>query len=117
MAAAAATRVICACVRVFACVCARATISREQGPNKLSLIPNPLARGQCCGGHRYQVLRKPRARTRAHSLCLCLSLYASLSPFCLSLSLSLSLDESVGFVKSTDRTWKGKLEKETHRVQ
>ena len=116
-AAAAAARVICASVRSI-CVCERerATISREQGPNKLSLI-STLARGQCCGGHRYQVLRKPRARTRAHSLCLCLSLYASLSPFCLSLSLSLSLDESVGFVKSTDRTWKGKLEKQTHRVQ
>jgi hypothetical protein len=30
-----------------ACVRVRAPISREQGPNKLSLIPNPLARGQC----------------------------------------------------------------------
>jgi hypothetical protein len=40
----------------------------EQGPNKLSLMHTPLARRQCCGGHKYQVLRKPRARTRAHSL-------------------------------------------------
>ena len=90
-AAAAAARVICASVRSI-CVCERerATISREQGPNKLSLI-STLARGQCCGGHRYQVLRKPRARTRAHSLCLCLSLYASLSPS-----------------PAQIRTWKGK---------
>jgi hypothetical protein len=47
---------VCVCVR------ARATISREQGLNKLFLIPTPLARGQCYGGHIYQVLRKPRAR-------------------------------------------------------
>jgi len=45
-----------------------ATISREQGPNKLALTPTPLfVRGQCYGGHRYQVLRKPHARTHVRT--------------------------------------------------
>jgi hypothetical protein len=86
--------VVCVCVCECVCVCvslvkaSSAAISREQGPNKLSFTTTS---GQCCGGHRYQVLRKA-ARTRAHSLCLCLSLYASL---CLSPSPSPSLWSSL----------------------
>ena len=45
MAAAAAARVICACVRrESVCVRALATISREQGPNKLTKVEYPLLR-------------------------------------------------------------------------
>jgi hypothetical protein len=63
-----------------------ATISREQSPNKLSVTPNPPVRGQCYGGHRYQVLRKPHAHTHARTRTV--SAFASLSmPPCLPLSL------------------------------
>ena len=106
IAAAAAARVICACVRrerEHVCVCARTAISREQGPNKLSLIPTPLAGTDTkC------------SESRAHARARTLSASASLSmPPCLPvfLFLSLSLVEAVGFVKSTDRTWKGKQTK------
>jgi len=103
IAAAAAARVICACVRrerEYVCVRARTAISREQGPNKLSLIPTPLAGTDTkCSESRAHA----RARTLSASACLTM-------PPCLpvSLFLSLSLVEAVGFVKSTDRTWKGK---------
>ncbi len=89
------------CRACHLCVCAQCVcvchLWRHHAQTSARLTP--LARGQCCGGHRYQVLQKPRARTRAHSLCLPVSLFRSLSLF---------LVESVGFMTSTERTWKGK---------
>jgi hypothetical protein len=84
------------------CVCARAraTISREQGPNKLSLIPTPLRADSVSAGTDTKC-SESRAHARALSLPLPLS---PCLPVCLSLSLSLSLVEFVAFVKRTDRT-------------
>ena len=102
MAAAAAALVICPCVRS---VCVRVslveasslTISRVQGPKKTRTSPPALE--QCYGGHRNQVLRKPRTHTFSASASASLSL-----PTCLPLSLlPLSLVESVGFLKATDK--------------
>jgi hypothetical protein len=105
MAADAAACVICACVRsVCVCVRARATISREQGSNQLSLIPQPTCTRTEL--RRAQMPSAPKAaRTHARalslplplSLCIPVSLSLSLSP---SLSLALALSLSLSLVES-----------------
>ena len=87
---------LCVCV----CVCVFARDHQQRARAQQNLILTPLARGQCYGGHRYQVLRQPQLRALSLPLPLSLCLPVCL-PFqcvvpntlsvCLSVCLSLSL--------------------------